>query len=91
MSTKAWVVHYGLKVSSKLVAIQFHGFQKLVLPLYCGEMIERICAIPDWAMYSAMTFDNNVGNVTIAEQYEVCELLKTRRGFLRELVSKVLF
>ena len=69
----------------------FHAFQKLVSPMYCGEMIERICALPDWAMYAAMTFDDNVGDVTIAEQYEVCELLKTRRAFLRDLVSKVLF
>jgi hypothetical protein len=38
-------------------------------------------------MYAAMTFDDNVGSVTIAEQYEVCEILKVRRGFLRDLVS----
>jgi hypothetical protein len=67
-----------------------HAFQKLVSPLYCGEMIERICAIPDWAMYAAMTFDDNVGSVTIAEQYEVCELLMLRRRFLRDLVEKIL-
>ena len=69
---------------------RFHAFQKLVSPLYCGEMIERITAIPDWAMYAAMTFDDNVGSVTIAEQYEVCEILKDRRRFLRELVERVL-
>ena len=69
---------------------RFHAFQKLVASLYCGEMIERITAIPDWAMYAAMTFDDNVGSVTIAEQYEVCEILKDRRRFLRELVETVL-
>lgn len=68
----------------------FHAFQKLVAPIYCGEMIERICTIPDWAMYAAMTFDDNVGSVTIAEQYEVCEILKERRRFLRHLVENVL-
>jgi len=41
-------------------------------------------------MYAAMTFDDNVGSVTIAEQYEVCEILKDRRRFLRELVERVL-
>jgi hypothetical protein len=69
---------------------RFHAFQKLVSPMYCGEMVERITAIPDWAMYAAMTFDDNVGSVTIAEQYEVCEILKDRRRFLRELVERVL-
>ncbi len=69
---------------------RFHAFQKLVSAMYCGEMVERICAIPDWAMYAAMTFDDNVGSVTIAEQYEVCEILKERRRFLRELVERVL-
>lgn len=83
--------HEAIELLSSKDFPKFHGFQKLVSQLYCGEMIERICAIPDWAMYTAMTFDNNVGNVTIAEQYEVCELLKSRRGFLRELVSNVLF
>ena len=47
---------------------RFHAFQKLVSPLYCGEMIERITAIPDWAMYAAMTFDDNMGSVTIAPE-----------------------
>ncbi|MDD2934021.1 MAG: hypothetical protein PHO76_09070 [Methylotenera sp.] len=69
---------------------RYHAFQKLVSPMYCGEMIERISTIPDWAMHAAMTYDDNVGSVTIAEQYEVCEILKTRRTFLRDLVTKVL-
>ncbi|MGE4337237.1 MAG: hypothetical protein AB7E55_14835 [Pigmentiphaga sp.] len=67
-----------------------HAFQKLVSPMYCGEMVERINAIPDWAMYAAITFDDNVGSVTIAEQYEVCEILKERRRFLREQVERIL-
>ncbi len=69
---------------------RFHAFQKLVSAIYCGEMVERINSIPDWAMYAAMTFDDNVGSVTIAEQYEVCEILKERRRFLQELVERVL-
>lgn len=69
---------------------RFHAFQKLVMPLYCGEMVERICAIPDWAMQAAVTFDDNVGSVTIAEQYEVAEILQERRRFLRDLVTTVL-
>lgn len=69
---------------------KFHGFQKLVSPLYCGEMIERICAIPDWALYAAVTFDDNVGDVTVAEQFELCELLKLRRSFLKNLVLNIL-
>lgn len=68
----------------------FHGFQKLVSPLYCGEMIERIGAIPDWALHAAVTFDDNIGDVTVAEQYELCELLKLRRSFLKKLVSHIL-
>ena len=53
-------------------------------------MIERICAIPEWAMLAAMTFDDNVGTVTVAEQFEVCEILQQRRRFLRDLTTKVL-
>ena len=69
---------------------RYHAFQKLVSPVYCGEMIERICAIPEWAMLAAMTFDDNVGTVTVAEQFEVCEILQQRRRFLRDLTTKVL-
>jgi len=69
---------------------RFHAFQKLVSSIYCGEMIERICAIPEWAMQAAMIFDDNVGTVTIAEQAEVYDILHERRRFLRDLVSRVL-
>ena len=47
---------------------RFHAFQKLVSAMYRGEMVERINAIQDWAMYAEMTVYDNVGSVTIAEQ-----------------------
>lgn len=53
-------------------------------------MIERICAIPEWATKAAMIFDDNVGTVMIAEQAEVYDILHERRRSLRDLVSRVL-
>ncbi|UUM27069.1 hypothetical protein NQU59_15555 [Acinetobacter colistiniresistens] len=61
-----------------------HPFQKLLSPLFVGEMIERINGIPDWALESATIFDENIGNVTIADQYALFESLRYRRKFLRE-------
>lgn len=64
-----------------------HPFQKLLSPLFVGEMIERINGIPDWALESATIFDENIGNVTIADQYGLFESLRYRRKFLREKIK----
>ncbi len=68
----------------------FHPFQKLVHPRYCGAMVERICSMPDWAILSATTYDDTVGNVTLDEQYAAYAALLTRKQFLGSLVDRIL-
>lgn len=68
----------------------FHVFQKLVHPVYCGSMIERIMNMPDWAILAATTFDDTVGNVTLDEQYATYDALLKRRGFLQDIVTRLL-
>lgn len=70
---------------------KFHPFQKLVNARYCGSMVERICAMPDWAILSATTYDDTVGNVTLDEQYAAYTALLERKRFLGALVDRVLF
>lgn len=69
----------------------FHPFQKLVNARYCGAMVERIMSIPDWSILAATTYDDTVGNVTLDEQYAAYEALLNRKGFLGEMVDRVLF
>lgn len=67
-----------------------HPFQKLVNSRYCGVMVERICAMPDWAIQAATTYDDTVGNVTLDEQFAAYVALLERRKFLGDLVDRVL-
>ncbi|MES2682116.1 MAG: hypothetical protein V4650_01225 [Pseudomonadota bacterium] len=69
----------------------FHPFQKLVNPLYCGAMVERIANMPDWAINAATTFDDTIGDATLPEQYATAAALLERRKFLGEMVQRVLF
>lgn len=69
----------------------FHPFQKLVNARYCGAMVERICTMPDWAILSATTYDDTVGNVTLDEQYATYAALIERKRVLGDLVDWVLF
>jgi hypothetical protein len=68
----------------------FHPFQKLVNARYCGAMVERIASMPDWAILSATTYDDTVGNVTIDEQVATYLALMDRKRFLGALVDDVL-
>ena len=68
----------------------FHAFQKLVDARYCRAMVERISAMPDWAILSATTYDDTVGNVTIDEQVAAYLALTERKRFLGALVDRVL-
>jgi len=68
----------------------FHPFQKLVNPRYCGAMVERVCSMPDWAILSATTFDDTVGNVILDEQYAVYGALLARKDILGRLVDRIL-
>jgi len=69
----------------------FHPFQNLVNAKYCNDMVEKIISMPDWAILAATSFDDTIGNVTIAEQVAAYEALIQRKLFLSELVSRVLF
>ncbi len=68
----------------------FHPFQKLVNARYCGAMVERIMSMPDWAILSATTYDDTVGNVTYDEQVAAHLALVERKRFLGELIDRVL-
>ena len=65
-------------------------FKKLAHPVHCGGMVERIMNMPDWAIFAATTFEDTVGNVTLDEQFATAQLLIDRRGFLTDLVQRVL-
>ncbi|MFN3709514.1 MAG: hypothetical protein ACK4S8_03010 [Alishewanella aestuarii] len=67
----------------------FHPFQKLVNPVFVGQMIERICSMPDWAIESATVFNDIIGNVTLAEQYAMYSVLIERKRMLNRLVNTV--
>ena len=68
----------------------FHVFQKIVHPVYCGSMLERIINMPDWAIFAATTFEDTIGNVTLDEQYAVAQSLLDRRAFLASMVNRIL-
>ncbi|MBS0463610.1 MAG: hypothetical protein JSS03_01325 [Proteobacteria bacterium] len=68
----------------------FHPFQKLVHARYCGAMVERITSMPDWAILSATTYDDTVGNVTVVDQVATHTTLIERKRFLGALVDRIL-
>jgi len=84
-------VDQALRLLEKDTYPRFHVFQKLVHPIYCESMLERIINMPEWAILAATTFDDTVGNVTLDEQYATYEALLQRRTFLSEIVSRLLF
>lgn len=68
-----------------------HPFQKYLQGVHCGSMIERIRSLPEWAIESAMTYNDTIGNVTLDQQFLACDLLIERRKLLEEMVNRVLF
>jgi len=68
----------------------FHPMAGMLGAFECGEMVERINAIPDWAMLSAIVFGVQIGSVIPDRQYELYDVLDERRKLLRELVQRVL-
>lgn len=68
----------------------FHPFQKLVNPIYVGQMVERISNMPEWAIEAASVYDDIIGNVTIADQYALYEVLIHRKRFLKEQIKILL-
>lgn len=67
-----------------------HPMMGMLGPFECGEMVERINALPDWAMLSAIVCGVQVGSVLPDNQYQLYEVLYERRKLLRELVQRVL-
>lgn len=67
-----------------------HPMAGLLGGFECGEMVERINAMPDWAMLSATVCGVQVGSVTPDMQYQLYDVLDERRKLLRELVQRVL-
>lgn len=84
------------KIDSSIEKLQsqsypsFHPFQKLIHPMYAGEMVERIKSMPDWAIESAAVYDDVIGNVTIMDQYALLDALQCRKKFLSEQVKRLL-
>lgn len=69
---------------------RFHPFQKMVNPLYAGEMIERIINMPDWAIESATIFDEAIGNVIPMDQIALFEVLRVRKMYLRQQIQNII-
>lgn len=67
-----------------------HPFQSLVDARLCGQMVERIQSLPEWALESAMTYDDTIGNVILPDQYTAYAALLERRKHLGKLVDRVL-
>lgn len=68
----------------------FHPFQKLVNARACGEMVERVRSMPDWAIEAATVYQDTVGNVVLPDQYQCFEALRQRKAMLQRLVDAVL-
>ncbi len=68
----------------------FHPMMGLLGPFECGEMVERISAMPDWALLSAVVAGVQIGSVLPDRQYELYDVLDRRRKQLRTIVQKVL-
>lgn len=78
---------------AKLNSVHFptmHPMAGLLGGFECGEMAERINAMPDWAMLSAIVCGVQIGSVTPDVQYQLYDVLSERRKLLRELVQRVL-
>jgi len=67
----------------------FHPFQKLVNPVFVGQMIERISTMPDWAIEAATIYNDIIGNVTIDYQYALYEVLILRKKALNDLTKSL--
>lgn len=67
-----------------------HPMKGMLSGFECGEMVERINAMPDWAMLSAIVCGTQIGSVIPDRQYELYDVLDERRKLLRELVQRVL-
>jgi len=67
-----------------------HPFQSLVDGRLCGQMVERILSLPDWALEAATTYDDTIGNVILPDQYTTYEALSERRKHLGQLVDRIL-
>jgi hypothetical protein len=77
----------------KLMSADFptmHPMAGMLGGFECGEMVERINAMPDWAMLSAIVCGTKVGSVIPDRQYQLYGVLDERRKLLRELVQRVL-
>lgn len=68
----------------------FHPFQKLVNPVFAGQMIERILSMPDWAIEAATVYEDVIGNVTLADQYALYSVLVDRKRYLSKQVAAFL-
>lgn len=69
---------------------RMHPMTGLLGAFECGEMVERITALPDWSLISAIVCGVQVGSVVPDRQYELFEVLSERRKLLGELVQRVL-
>lgn len=78
-------------MNSSTTPIIFQPFQNLEHPRYGGAMVERISSMPDWAILSAATYDDTVGNVTLDEQFAAYGILLSRKKMLGSLVDRMLF
>lgn len=67
-----------------------HPMAGLLGAFECGEMVERINAMPDWAMLSAIVCGVRIGSVIPDVQYQLYDVLYQRRKLLRELVQRLL-
>lgn len=67
-----------------------HPFQSLVTGRLCGQMVERIMSLPEWALESATTYDDTIGNVILPDQFATYAALLERRKNLGALVDRVL-
>lgn len=68
----------------------FHPFQKLVNPVFAGQMIERIISMPDWAIEAASVYNDVIGKATLADQYALYDVLIHRKRYLAKLVENLL-
>lgn len=67
-----------------------HPMMGMLGSFVCGEMVERISALPDWALLSAVVCGVQVGTVLPDTQYQLYEVLDERRKRLRNIVQRVL-
>lgn len=86
----------GLNVKDSLAKLgapdfpTLHPMKDLLGGFECGQMVERINAMPDWALISAIVCGVQVGSVTPDVQYQLYDILDERRKLLSDLVQRVL-